>query len=186
MEFMEYEIIRTKRKTISISVKEDGSVVVRAPKYAANYLIDRFVREKEAWIKKAQHKQLERAKITGSIEKLTPEEIKQYSKIARERIEPVLEEYARKLNVTYNRVTIRAQHTRWGSCSSKGNLNFNCLLAVVPDSVLRYIVAHEVCHLVEMNHSTRFWAKVEFLIPRYTIYVKWLQDEGSMLMKRLP
>lgn len=183
---MEYSIIRSKRKTISISVKEDGTVLVRAPKYAPLYLIDRFVEEKASWIKKAQAKQLERKKITDSVEKLSPEEIKQYSKIARERIMPVLDEYAKIMGVTYNRVNIRAQHTRWGSCSSKGNLNFNCLLAVVPDSVLRYIVAHEVCHLIEMNHSTRFWAKVEFLIPRYTIYVKWLQDEGSMLMKRLP
>jgi len=87
--------------------------------------------------------------------------------------------------VTYGRITIRNQKTRWGSCSSKGNLNFNCLLMLAPPEVLDYVVVHELCHRMEMNHSKRFWSLVETVLPDYREQEKWLKGEGAVLLRRM-
>ena len=82
------------------------------------------------------------------------------------------------MGVDYGRITIRNQKTRWGSCSAKGNLNFNCLLMLMPTEVIDYVVVHELCHLKEMNHSNAFWREVKQVLPDYRKQVKWLKDEG--------
>ena len=89
--------------------------------------------------------------------------------------------YAGIVGVTYGRITIRSQKTRWGSCSSGGNLNFNCRLMKAPTSVLDYVIVHELCHRLEMNHSSRFWALVEQVMPDYRVHRKWLREHGSSL-----
>jgi predicted metal-dependent hydrolase len=83
------------------------------------------------------------------------------------------------MGVEYGRITIRMQKSRWGSCSGKGNLNFNCLLMRTPDEIIDYVVVHELCHLKEMNHSPRFWAEVEKIFPDYKERRKWLKDHGN-------
>lgn len=85
-----------------------------------------------------------------------------------------------------NRITIRHQKTRWGSCSREGNLNFNCLLMLAPEEVRDYIVVHELCHLLHMDHSPEFWSEVERVIPKYKQANNWLKKNGSLLMARLP
>lgn len=92
--------------------------------------------------------------------------------------------YAEQIGVTYGRITIRNQKTRWGSCSSKGNLNFNCLLMLTPPEIVDYVVVHELCHRKEMNHSKAFWSEVEKVLPNYKTRVRWLKDEGSSIMRR--
>ena len=94
--------------------------------------------------------------------------------------------FAEKIGVSYGRITIRSQRTRWGSCSVKGNLNFNCLLMLCPEYVQDYVVIHELCHRKEMNHSAAFWAEVEKHCPDYRIRRKWLKDHGASLIARLP
>ena len=89
--------------------------------------------------------------------------------------------FAPLVGVDYGRISIRAQRTRWGSCSSKGNLNFNCLLMLAPDYVQDYVVVHELCHRKEMNHSPHFWALVESLVPDYKIHRQWLKENGEKL-----
>ena len=89
------------------------------------------------------------------------------------------------MGVDYGQITIRSQKTRWGSCSSKGNLNFNCLLLLAPPEVLDYVVVHELCHRKEMNHSPRFWAEVARVMPDYKVRRKWLKDNGNGLMQLL-
>ena len=89
------------------------------------------------------------------------------------------------VGVSYGGITIRAQKTRWGSCSSKGNLNFNCLLLLAPAEVLDYVVVHELCHRREMNHSPKFWAEVERVLPDYDARRKWLKENGPGLISRL-
>ena len=90
------------------------------------------------------------------------------------------------MGVTYGKITIRHQKTRWGSCSGTGNLNFNCLLMLVPEQVLDYVVVHELCHRKEMNHSPRFWKEVEAIFPEYREARKWLKDHGGSLICLLP
>ena len=84
--------------------------------------------------------------------------------------------------MTYGRVSVRCQKTRWGSCSSKGNLNFNCLLMLTPDGVIDSIVVHELCHRKVMNHSGRFYAEVLKVMPDYAEHHGWLKEHGEMLL----
>ena len=85
------------------------------------------------------------------------------------------------LGVTYGKISIRDQKTRWGSCSSEGNLSFNWRLILAPPDVLDYVVIHELCHRKEMNHSKEFWALVESLMPEYKERRKWLRENGNNL-----
>ena len=94
--------------------------------------------------------------------------------------------YAPKIGVTYGRITIRNQRSKWGSCSSKGNLNFNCLLMLTPPEVIDSVVVHELCHRKEMNHSEKFYSEVLRVFPGYWEWDKWLKENGDLLMKRMP
>lgn len=103
------------------------------------------------------------------------------SKRALTRIRERLETYAPRIGVHFGRVTIRDQRSRWGSCSAKHNLNFNWKLIMAPPQVLDYVVIHELCHLIEFNHSPRFWALVQAQMPEYADWKKWLDRHGSEL-----
>ena len=96
-----------------------------------------------------------------------------------------VEHYAPIVGVTYGRITIRNQKTRWGSCSAKGNLNFNVALMRAPIEVLDYIVVHELCHRRHLDHSREFWDDVEKVIPDYRIHEKWLKDNGNRIMREV-
>ena len=89
--------------------------------------------------------------------------------------------YAEKLGVSYGKITLRQQKTRWGSCSSEKNLNFNWKLILAPPGVLDYVVVHELCHLKEMNHSKAFWDEVGKVMPEYETYKLWLKENGWRL-----
>ena len=89
--------------------------------------------------------------------------------------------YAEKLGVSYGKITLRQQKTRWGSCSSEKNLNFNWKLILAPPEVLDYVVVHELCHLKEMNHSKAFWDEVGKVMPEYETYKLWLKENGWKL-----
>lgn len=89
--------------------------------------------------------------------------------------------YSKKMGVSPGRVSIREQRTRWGSCSSRGNLNFNWKLVMAPVEVLDYVVIHELCHMKELNHSSNFWALVGKVCPDYKNYRKWLKENGNKL-----
>ena len=162
------------------------TVTVRAPRYATNREIERIVREKEPWIRK----QLE--KIAGQkemateqqLDKLTEKDIRELADRALVYIPERVKYFAPQVGVSYGRITIRNQKTRWGSCSGKGNLTFNCLLMLTPPEVIDYVVVHELCHRKEMNHSKAFWSEVEKVLPGYKAQVKWLKEEGGNIMRR--
>ena len=97
-----------------------------------------------------------------------------------------VKKYAPMVGVDYGRITIRSQRTRWGSCSSKGNLNFNCLLMLFPDEVVDYVVVHELCHRKHMNHSAAFYTEVERVFSEYQRCQKWLKENGELYLSRLP
>lgn len=90
-------------------------------------------------------------------------------------------EFAKLLAVDFKDIRIKDQKSRWGSCSSKGNLNFNWRIIMAPEPVCDYVVIHELCHLVFMDHSVNFWNLVESICPDYRQYKKWLKENGRQL-----
>jgi hypothetical protein len=107
--------------------------------------------------------------------------IKWYKEKAYEKISERVQWYAHKKGLNYNRIKITNAQKRWGSCSSKGNLNFSWRLIMAPLSVIDYVVVHELVHLEEKNHSKTFWLKVKMLLPDYEKHKKWLKDNGHLL-----
>lgn len=104
-----------------------------------------------------------------------------YIQIARDIITQKTAYYAALMHVTYGRISIREQKTRWGSCSGKGNLNFNWRLILAPENVLNYVVVHELAHRKEMNHSPAFYAVVQSILPDYKTAKEWLRNNGQTL-----
>ena len=180
MEKMPYWLVRSDRKTIAIQIMPDGEVVVRAPRRMGSGEIQRFVESKQGWI--LAHL----PEGTEAAPQFTDAEIRELALLAKTVIPARVAYYAPLVGVSYGSVTIRSQHTRWGSCSSRGNLNFNCLLMLTPAGVLDYVVVHELCHRKEMNHSARFWAQVERILPDYQESRRWLRENGQKLIGRLP
>ena len=182
------EVIRSKRKTLAIEIRPDMRVVVRAPEKIPQNEIMKFVEEKQNWIKKhlvQMYFKAEEIKKQKKEPALTNADIEKLCQKALSVIPDKVKYYAEIMGVTYGRITIRNQKTRWGSCSSKGNLNFNCLLMLMPDKVLDYVVVHELCHLKQMNHSKKFWKEVERYMPDYKNYKKWLNENGGALIERM-
>ena len=197
---MNITIIRSNRKTLAIQINPDLSVTVRAPIYASQREIERILKEKEGWIQKhiekIREQEAKRKETQGygengeqgeAIEReyLSSEEIHKLAQKALEYIPKRVSYFAEQIGVSCGGITIRNQKTRWGSCSSKGNLNFNCLLMLTPPEVIDYVVVHELCHRKEMNHSKAFWAEVEKVIPDYKKQVKWLKENGGGIIKRM-
>lgn len=174
-----YKVQRSRRKSISIQV-QGRQVLVRAPMFLSDRVIREFVKSKESWIEKQLRKQAD------PLPTFTEEERRQLAKDAAKILPPLVRDLAGQMGSSYGRVTLRFQKTRWGSCSAQGNLNFNCLLALAPEPVQRYVVIHELCHRKELNHSPAFWALVERAMPDYRVHKQWLKEEGSKLICRLP
>ena len=178
-----YQIIRSSRKTMSLEIKADGSVVVRAPLRLSEAKIQKFVEEKQEWILKNLEKIQKRDAQKENVQKLSALERQHLQNKACVVIPRRVAYYAEKLGVSYGKITLRQQKTRWGSCAANGNLNFNWLLILAPPEVLDYVVVHELCHRREMNHSQAFWKEVEKILPDYRERQKWLKDNGWRLME---
>lgn len=180
-------IIRSRRKTISIQIDENLRITVRAPLRMKEAAIQTFIEERSEWIEKHLEKMRERQEKlrTEQAEQLTLSELRTLAEDAVSYIPERVSFYAREIGVNYGRITIRNQKSRWGSCSSEGNLNFNCLLMLTPAEIIDYVVVHELCHRLEMNHSPYFWAEVERILPDYKKRRKWLKDNGGKIMRRM-
>ena len=179
-----YKIIRSNRTTVGLQVTPEG-LIVRAPYRYPREKIDALVLEKKDWIEKSLKKVEKREAEKSKIEKFSQEEIRALAEQALQVIPKRVAYYAEKLGVSYGRITIRNQKSRWGSCSSKGNLNFNCLLMLTPPEVLDSVVVHELCHRKEMNHSERFYQEVLRVYPEYRKSEKWLKENGRALLRRM-
>lgn len=177
---MSYKLIRSNRRSIAAQIK-NGELVIRAPLTTPLSRIEEFVSEHSEWIEK----NLSRSAEYDELPPISFDELKDLAKKACEYIPQKAEYYARILGVTYGRITIRNQRSKWGSCSSKKNLNFNCLLMLTPPEVIDSVIVHELCHLKEMNHSKRFYALVLSVYPDYYKHDKWLKQNGNALMTRM-
>ena len=181
---MEYELIRSDRRTIGIEISENG-LKVRAPFNMPDKVINKFLNEKKDRIEKNLEKFRQRKAASENIPPLTAEEITVLADKAMKVIPERVAFYAPIVGVTYGRITIRNQQTRWGSCSAKGNLNFNCLLMLTPPEVVDSVVVHELCHRKEMNHSPAFYKEVLRVYPNYIECDKWLKKNGNLIMSRM-
>ena len=174
----DYTVIRSRRKTIALQVDRDGQVTVRAPYRMSRAQIDAFVEKHRSWVEKKQ-KELTRLRENRRV--ITEQERAEGIAAAKRYIPQRVAYYVARMGVSYGRITIREQKTRWGSCSSKGNLNFNWKLMLMPEEVLDYVVVHELAHRKEMNHSSRFWAVVESELPDYRQLRLRLKECGRTL-----
>ena len=179
------EVRRSKRKSAAIKITADMQIVVFVPLYVSDNEIERMVISKSKWIDEHMLKVQSTIDERSKLEKITFEQIKELEDQAVEYIPKRVKYYAEKENFVYNKITIKNLVSRWGSCSTKGNLNFNCLLMLMPDYVSDYIVVHELCHLREMNHSEKFWAEVEKIMPDYQRAELWLKQNGGNLISRM-
>lgn len=179
----QYEIIRSKRKTTAIEITPEGSVRVRAPLHVPLKEIQKIVAGKSAWIE--AHLQKMAARKAAALPPFTVPEKDAFLQAAKRDLPFRVAEFATQMGVSYGRITLRCQKTRWGSCSSKGNLNFNYLLMCCPEEIRDYVVVHELCHLTEMNHSKRFWQAVAQVMPDYAKRRKWLKEHGNAVIQRV-
>lgn len=182
---MDVRVIRSRRKTVALQILGLNDVVVRAPMRMSNREIEEFVQQNMDWIQKNLKKVAENQKEEEEIVPMTEAEVRELAEQATQLIPERVKHFAPLVGVTYGRITIRNQKSRWGSCSAKGNLNFNVGLLLAPPEVLDYVVVHELCHRKEMNHSPKFWAEVIKLIPDYKQHEKWLKDNGRAIIKKI-
>lgn len=161
-----YKLIkRTRHYSFTLSVHAGGRVTLTVPKRANEKLIERFLSQKRAWLErviKNTPKQTGLSKVDRT-----------HYKAHKEKTRTLVRSRLRELNATYGfvykRVSIRANTSRWGSCSTQGNLNFDYRILFLPPELQDYILVHELCHLREMNHSPKFWNLVAQTIPHHRL-----------------
>ena len=175
-----YTLRRSKRaKRMRLSVYHDGRVVVTVPHKFNEKKVDKLVQEKRDWI----HKKVEFVK---KIKKLaftqyTKKDYITHKEIARKQVQDRVNYFDKIYKFKYCKITIRNQKTRWGSCSRKGNLSFNYKIIFLPSRYADYIIFHELCHLKEFNHSTKFWRLVGMAFSDYKQIRRALKQYGLSL-----
>lgn len=179
-----YSVIRSNRKTCSVSISEDG-LVLRVPLHISDREIQHILLEKQHWII-TKYLELQQKKESRPVSNLTDVQRdalkKRYIEAAREYFPKRVSYFHQFTGGTYSRISIRDQKTRWGSCSSRGTLSFNWRLMLAPPAILDYVVVHELCHLTHMDHSPAFWQAVGEVCPDYRTARKWLKDHGQELV----
>ena len=218
---MKYKLIRSSRKTVSVTIDEYGQVVVKTPLKVAKKIIDKIVEDNISWIDIELTK---RKDIIESYYYIKTGMILYYgnyvkiksicsnddkNRISYDKAEGFLVEsdgneitirslvegfyktqakaylnnrtiyWANKIGVNYNKISIRKQKTRWGSCSSSGNLSYNLKIICAPIETIDYVVLHEVMHLRHMNHGDKFWRELEEYMPDYKVRSEYLDKFGN-------
>lgn len=168
-EKIEYKFRKSKRaKCLRLTVNQRAELVVTAPSIVPMFFVNRFIRQKSSWILKS----LKAMKTRVENENKIKSQYGGYAKSKEKARDFALERvkyFAGKYGFTYNRIAIRNQKSRWGSCSAKNNLNFNYRLLFLETELSDYVIVHELCHLREMNHSQKFWKQVEDIIPDWRL-----------------
>jgi len=218
---MDYQLVRSKRKTLSLQISNNAELVVRAPNRLSVKIIEQFINEKSTWIDsklracedkqvtKPKYKQGEMFLYLGDgyplnidLEKNTRLHfngvnfngvnfesslaskaifLDWYKAKFRQIALPRLDYYAKKYQLDYQQVRLKAQKTLWGSCSGANNINLNYLLIQAPMCVIDYVIVHELAHIKHKNHSKNFWDFVSQMLPNYKASKRWLQDNGHKL-----
>ena len=173
-----YTLTRSKRKTIAIHINKDAALEVRAPLKLSMIEIDKFVHDKQDWIEKTLCKAIDRKENALHLSKDQEFELK---KRAEKTIPERVSFYANVMGVTPTSVKISGAKKRWGSCSNKGDLNFSWRLMLTDIDIIDYLVVHELAHIREYNHSKKFWAVVENVLPDYKERQQKLKEMPMLL-----
>lgn len=179
-----YHLVRSKRKSVSVEIK-GGEVTVRAPQHLPEEEIRRLLLKKSGWISQQSAIQRQQLATASADDFLKDKDITALSRQAALELPPLVAKWASHMGVTYGRITVRCQRTRWGSCSTTGNLSFNCLLMLCPENVREGVIVHELCHRLEMNHSASFYRELFHFYPTWNECSRWLKDNGSVLLGRV-
>lgn len=167
-------------RSIKISVHEDGRVSVSLPKWVTLKTAHNFVEEREDWIRAQQEKLQEKQDQMPEHLKIrkqhpdTPANRKAARKIITERLEEIRQQHYPQSRI--NRVSIRNMRTRWGSCSSQGNISISYIVAFLPPELRDYVLIHEIAHLTHLNHSKQFWQLVSRADSQYAAHKKQLNS----------
>ena len=162
-----------------LAVYCDGSVVITTPHDLQETVAERFIREKVEWLfsKLAFFKQFEGKPVA----RYSHNDYLKYKENALALIQKKVERFADQHGCRYNKISVKNQKTCWGSCSRKANLNFNYKILFLPENIQDYIIAHELCHLKEFNHSKKFWRLVGFMVSDYVNIRRQLKNSGAIL-----
>ncbi|MCR4743380.1 MAG: M48 family metallopeptidase [Treponema sp.] len=170
---------------MSIQMLEERKILVKVPNGTPVETVEAFMREKKNWIIKQSEKFKNQKELAASLGPLTKDDIKEIKRKAKIIIPQRVDFYANLAGISYNHISIRLQKSRWGSCTADGNLNFNCLLVLMPPEILDSVVVHELCHRRHMNHSKAFYEEVLKIFPDYKRCDKWLKLNGGAYFKRI-
>ena len=170
---MEYQLIRSKRKTLAIEITRDARLVVRAPLRCSQARIEQFLAEKQAWITLHLQKMQQRRE---NHPEPTPEEEIFLRQKARNLLPGLVNRYAVQMDVQPTGITVTGARTRFGSCSPKNRLCFSFRLMAYPDAAIEYVVVHELAHIRHKNHGPDFYKEIEAVLPRWR--------EANQLLKK--
>ena len=161
-----YTLRRSRRaKHLRLTVNDKGELSATLPFFLRISTLERFIKAKSAWIIRKTN-EVKRQPL-GLLKRGNRKQYLKHKEKARVLAHEKLDHFNSHYRFKFNRISIRNQRTRWGSCSSKKNLNFNWRVIYLPQNCTDYLIVHELCHLREMNHSKKFWKLVEETIPDY-------------------
>lgn len=178
------QIFRSRRKSLTVRICPDGTIRVSAPLKMSDRQILEFLRQKDSWIENHWKKAAD-ARCEAEARPITSQDIQRLKRRAEEVIPGRVAFFAKQMGVTYGKISFRSQKRRWGSCSAKGSLSFNCLMLLAPEHVQDYILVHELAHRKQMNHSAAFWREVSAVLPEYQQSAIWLKKNGEVLIARM-
>lgn len=180
--FTEYTLIRSKRKSIALQVNHDAELIVRAPHFVPEAMIEGFIKQKQEWLEQKiaiKKRQLEHKKEI--YQDRSSQWYKEKKKEARELFVQRIAHYEQITGLKVNRLRLSSAKTRWGSCSMAGNISLVWRLVMAPIEIVDYVIVHEIIHIRHPNHSKAFWDDVARIIPDYKKHRKWLKDNGYAL-----
>ncbi len=172
MEKIDYELIRSNRRTMSVEVDSSGAVLVRAPRLMPKWRIEAFVAERREWIERAKTRQ---AKRQAKLPHIREEDKPLYVKRAKAILPGKIEYYAKRMGLQPTGLTITSAKTRFGSCSGKNRLSFSWRLMAYPEAAIDYVVVHELAHIRHKDHSRAFYGFIESVLPDYRDRIRLLK-----------
>ena len=172
MEKIEYELVRSDRRTVSIEVDASGAVLVRAPRLMPRWRVEAFVRQRADWVERARERQARRRERLPDIRE---EDKPLYVKQAKAVLPAKIEYYAKLMGVQPTGLTVTSARTRFGSCSGKNRLSFSWRLMAYPEAAIDYVVVHELAHIRYKDHSRAFYGFVESVLPDYRDRIRLLK-----------